>query len=199
MKAWQLILPYAAWIALMTLAPATAAWYAVRAAITAALLFFPLRASFKCADCASRPGAGFSAALLPGLLVGIAVFVIWILPEQFDFAWYRRLFIYGEGGTEAIAESNTFLIAIRLIGSAFIISIAEELFFRRFLIDFAGFWGMVALFAIEHDRWLVGAIAGIAYGWLYLRRGLASACIAHAVTNLVLGLWVLKTGQWQFW
>jgi hypothetical protein len=25
------------------------------------------------------------------------------------------------------------------------------------------------------------------------------AVIAHAVTNLLLGLWVLKTGQWQFW
>ena len=58
---------------------------------------------------------------------------------------------------------------------------------------------MVALFAVEHDRWLVAAICGIAYGALYLRRGLGAAIVAHVTTNLVLGLWVLKTGQWQFW
>ena len=91
------------------------------------------------------------------------------------------------------------MIAVRLVGSAFVISVAEELFFRKWLIGFAGFWWMVALFAVEHDRWLVAALCGIAYGWLYLRRGLLSAIIAHATTNLVLGLWVLKTGQWQFW
>ena len=91
------------------------------------------------------------------------------------------------------------MIAIRLIGSAFVISLAEELFFRKWLVSFAGFWPMVALFAVEHDRWLVAAICGVAYGWLYLRRGLSAAIVAHATTNLVLGLWILKTGQWQFW
>ena len=91
------------------------------------------------------------------------------------------------------------MIVVRLIGSAFVISVAEELFFRKWLISFAGFWWMVGLFAIEHDRWLVAAICGIAYGALYRRRGLAAAIVAHATTNLVLGLWVIRTGQWQFW
>ena len=91
------------------------------------------------------------------------------------------------------------MIAVRLVGSAFVISVAEELFFRKWLIGFAGFAWMVALFAVEHDRWLVGAIAGAIYGALCLRRGLFAAIVAHATTNLVLGLWVLRTGQWQFW
>ena len=64
---------------------------------------------------------------------------------------------------------------------------------------FAGFWWMVALFAVEHDRWLVGAIAGILYGWLALRKGLLSEIIAHVTTKLALGLYVLETGNWQFW
>ena len=199
MKPWQLILPYAAWIALMTMAPSTAVWYAVRAAVSASLLAVPIYIGFKGAGCRDFFGSVFRRSLLPGFGAGLLVFVIWILPEQFDLAWYREWFILGEGGTQAIAESDAGLIAVRLIGSAFIISVAEELFFRRFLIGFAGFWWMVALFAVEHDRWLVGAVAGAVYGWLYLRRGLTSACIAHAVTNLVLGLWVLETGQWQFW
>ena len=125
------------------------------------------------------------------------MFVVWVWPEQFE--WYRRWFIFGEGGTVAVDESGTAMKVMRLLGSAFVISAAEELFFRRWLIRFAGFWWMVLLFAVEHDRWLVGALAGIAYGWLAVRKGLVSAIVAHAVTNLVLGLYVLKTGAWQFW
>ena len=134
-----------------------------------------------------------------GIAVGLVVFVLWIAPEQFDWAWYRKWCIIGEGGTQAVAESQYWCLAYRLLGSALVISIAEELFFRKWLIGFAGFWPMVALFAVEHDRWLVAAICGMVYGWLYLRRGLGAACVAHATTNLVLGLWVLFTGQWQFW
>jgi membrane protease YdiL (CAAX protease family) len=88
---------------------------------------------------------------------------------------------------------------VRIFGSAFVIAAAEEMFFRRWLVDFAGFWWMVALFAIEHDRWAVGAAAGAVYGLLALKKGLGSAIVAHVVTNLVLGLWVVFRGYWQFW
>ena len=197
MKGFWLIAPFATWIALMTVLPATTWAYAVRTAAVALLLL--------CACCLKGPRSSFltsgkdSASPLWGIAVGLAVFAIWILPEQFDLPWYRRFCIIGEGGTQAVAEASAVMIAIRLIGSAFVISVAEELFFRKWLIGFAGFWPMVALFAVEHDRWLVAAICGVAYGWLYLRRGLGAAIAAHVTTNLALGLWVLKTGQWQFW
>ena len=195
-KSFWLIAPFATWMVLMAALPATVGGYAVRTAIVAALLAAG-------ASQVSSPLTSFvsrlKSSLLSGLLVGLAVFAIWIAPEQFDWAWYRKWCIIGEGGTQAVAEASAAMIAIRLIGSAFVISVAEELFFRKWLIGFAGFWWMVALFAIEHDRWLVAAICGIAYGVLYLRRGLVAAIVAHATTNLVLGLWVLKTGQWQFW
>ena len=188
-----LIAPFAAWMALMTLLPSTAAAYAARTVAVAALL-----------GMAGWRLSGFRLALswrdaALGVAVGLAVFAMWILPEQFDWAWYRRWCIVGEGGTNAVAESGAALIALRLVGSAFVISVAEELFFRKWLIGFAGFWGTVGLFAIEHDRWLVGALCGVIYGALYLRRGLGAAIVAHATTNLVLGLWVLRSGQWQFW
>ena len=192
-KSFWLIAPFAAWMVLMTALPATAWAYAVRTVVVAAMLVAGWLAS-------ARPrGRGRYGEIYMGFLVGLAVFVIWILPEQFDWAWYRKFCIVGEGGTQAVAEASAAMIAIRLVGSAFVISVAEELFFRKWLIGFAGFWPMVALFAVEHDRWLVAAICGMAYGWLYLRRGLGAAIVAHATTNLVLGLWVLKTGQWQFW
>ena len=211
-KSFWLIAPFATWMVLMTALPATVGGYAVRTAATAALLAAGWRQGLKTLDdrretdltsIVSSPLKSFVSRLkssfLPGLVVGLAVFAIWILPEQFDLPWYRRFCIIGEGGTQAVAEASAVMIAIRLIGSAFVISVAEELFFRKWLIGFAGFWPMVALFAVEHDRWLVAAICGIAYGWLYLRRGLGAAIVAHATTNLVLGIWVLKTGQWQFW
>ena len=195
-RSFELIAPYAGWMVLMTALPSTAWAYAVRTVVTAALLACSL---WPCVSCRSYSVLFDWRRLTLGLAVGLAVFVIWILPEQFDWVWYRKLFILGEGGTKAVAESGAALIAMRLVGSAFVISVAEELFFRKWLIGFAGFWGMVFLFAIEHDRWLVGAIAGVIYGLLYLRKGLWSAVVAHATTNFVLGLWVLKTGQWQFW
>ena len=195
-KGFWLIAPYATWMVLMAVLPATVGGYAVRTAIVAAMLAAG-------ASQVSSPLTSFvsrlKSSLLPGLLVGLAVFAIWIGPDQFDWEWYRKWCIVGEGGTQAVAEAGTAMIAVRLIGSAFVISAAEELFFRKWLIGFAGFWWMVGLFAIEHDRWLVGAIAGIAYGFLYLRRGLLAAIVAHATTNFVLGLWVIRTGQWQFW
>ena len=211
-KNFWLIAPFATWMVLMTVLPATVGGYAVRAAATAAMLAAGWRQGLKTLDIrretrlpsnVSSPlksfVSRFKSSLLPGLLVGLAVFAIWVLPEQLDLPWYRRFCIIGEGGTQAVAEASAVMIAIRLIGSAFVISVAEELFFRKWLIGFAGFWWMVGLFAVEHDRWLVAAICGIAYGWLYLRRGLGAAVVAHATTNLVLGLWVLRTGQWQFW
>ena len=48
------------------------------------------------------------------------------------------------------------------------------------------------------DAW-ARAVAGAVYGLLYLKKGLLAAIVAHALTNLALGLYVLKTGAWQFW
>ena len=218
-KSFWLIAPYAAWMVLMAALPPTVGGYAARTLIVSGMLWWALRgnlrelllgapsrntaASPRSDSLAISPVRQAALELLPrlswGIAVGVIVFAIWILPEQFDVPFYRRFCIIGEGGTQAVAEAGAAMIAVRLVGSTFVISVAEELFFRKWLIGFAGFWWMVALFAIEHDRWLVGAIAGIAYGLLYLRKGLPAAIVAHVTTNLVLGLWVVRSGQWQFW
>jgi hypothetical protein len=236
-----LVAPYAAWMALMTALPATAACYAIRTVVVAAMLMVGWRrlkvmdftGCHELGNLANREGDASDARVARDArpvskafdnsiirlfdhsiirpfdhsiirlflysIIGLFVFLVWILPEQFDWAWYRQWCIVGEGGTKAVAEASAAMVAMRLVGSAFVISVAEELFFRKWLVGFAGFGWMVALFAIEHDRWLVGAIAGAVYGLLCLRRGLLAAIVAHATTNLVLGLWVLRTGQWQFW
>jgi len=52
---------------------------------------------------------------------------------------------------------------------------------------------------LEHNRWLAGAMAGAAYALLAVRCGLVPAIVAHSVTNLVLGIQVVVTGNWAFW
>ena len=190
------IAPFAVWIALMTVLPPTAGMYAVRTAATVAALVYSawvLKPRLS--------SAAAARALAWGVPAGLFVLAVWVLPERIPAVqdFYRRFFIYGEGGTAAVDSSGPALLAVRLCGSAFVISVAEELFFRRWLIGFAGFWCSLALFAVEHDRWLVAAVAGLVYSALALRKGLASAIAAHAVTNLALGVYVLVSGDWIFW
>ena len=190
------ILPYAVWMAMMLLLPSTPECYAARTLVTFVVLL-PCLVYLEHHHGVIHRNSTFKPELVWGVVGGMLVFAIWVWPEQFD--WYRKWCIYGDGGTAAVDESEMIFKIVRLLGSAFVISIAEELFFRRWLMRFAGFWLMVALFAVEHDRWLVGAIAGMLYGLLALRKGLLSAMIAHVTTNLALGLYVLETGNWQFW
>lgn len=108
------------------------------------------------------------------------------------------------------------LAIVRILGSGLVIAIIEEFFWRGFLYrwvfggDFTKvdpsrfsavpFFGVALVFGVEHMEWLAGIIAGIAYGWLYLRtRDLWSAIFAHALTNLLLGIYVVMTGQYWFW
>jgi CAAX prenyl protease-like protein len=92
----------------------------------------------------------------------------------------------------------------------------EELFWRSFLLryliqpDFrrvplgtftwSSFIISVALFGVEHNQWFAGIVAGLLYTLLlYRSRSLSSCILAHAVTNFLLGMYVLITQEWQYW
>ena len=154
-----------------------------------------------------------NAQPLLAALVGGLVFVAWIF---LDRSW---LAIGHTAGFDPRAEDGSLdwpLTLIRILGSAAVVPLMEELFWRSWLmraIDGGCFWryppqaaSLSALvlssvvFGFEHRLWFAGIIAGLAFGALYRRSGnLWSPVIAHAVTNLALGLWVLATGNWQFW
>ena len=53
------------------------------------------------------------------------------------------------------------------------------------------------LFGLEHNLWLAGVLAGLAYGGLYLRSNAVVADLAHAVTTAA-RFWVIATGSWAF-
>ena len=108
------------------------------------------------------------------------------------------------------------LIAVRWVGASLLVPVMEELFWRSFLMRWVqspqfesvvpqrvGLKAVVLstfVFMLAHTLWLAAIIAGLAYAWLYIRTGkLWVPIIAHAVTNGVLGVWVLQTQRWAFW
>jgi hypothetical protein len=113
-------------------------------------------------------------------------------------------------------DISSISIGIRLMGASLLVPVIEEIFWRAFVMRFlvASEFNKVPLgqftwyafvltavaFGFEHHRWLPGIVAGVAYGVLLCRtRNLFSSIQAHAVTNLLLGLYVIYTEQWSFW
>ena len=104
----------------------------------------------------------------------------------------------------------------RILGSSIIVPPLEEVFYRSFLYryivkpDFMAvslgtfqlmaFLATAAVFGFSHYEWLAGIPCGFAYQWLALRKNrLGDAMTAHAITNFLLGLWVVWRGAWHFW
>ncbi|MEF7617604.1 CAAX prenyl protease-related protein [Aquincola sp. MAHUQ-54] len=159
----------------------------------------------------NRPTAA-EAGLAVG--VGLAVFGLWIM---LDAEWMTL----GEAtaGFVPVRADGALdwpLIAVRWVGAALLVPVMEELFWRSFLMRWiaqpqfetvdprrAGLKAVVLstfVFMLAHTLWLAAIVAGLAYALLYVRTGkLWVPVIAHAVTNGVLGIWVVRTGQWQFW
>jgi CAAX protease family protein len=53
---------------------------------------------------------------------------------------------------------------------------------------------------LHPDRWVAGIFCGLVYQWLVIRKGrLGDAMAAHAITNFLLGLWVIWRPAWNFW
>jgi uncharacterized protein len=109
-----------------------------------------------------------------------------------------------------------FFIAVRILGSTLVVPPLEEVFYRSFLYRYlvrheffsvplnkffpVPFFVTAFIFGISHNEWFAGIICGLAYQWLVLRGNrLGEALTAHATTNLLLGLWVVTRGAWQFW
>jgi hypothetical protein len=146
--------------------------------------------------------------------IGVAVFGLWI---HLDAPWMQL----GEATASFVPVNDQGqldwpLIVLRWIGAALLVPVMEELFWRGFLmrwIESPQFEtvdpqrvGLKAIalstfvFMLAHTLWLAAIVAGLAYAWLYVRTGrLWCAVIAHAVTNGLLGIWVVHSGQWQFW
>ncbi|MES2349841.1 MAG: CAAX prenyl protease-related protein [Pseudomonadota bacterium] len=180
--------------------------YAVKiGAVVAALLFY--RREYR--ELASRLSP---RAALVAVAAGVLVLVLWI---NLDLPWMRVGASAGfDPRTDGVVDWS--LVAVRLLGAALVVPLMEELFWRSFLLrwvqspDFlnvtpaqvkvGAFVVTVILFGIEHNLWLAGMVAGLVYNLLYIRSStLWSPILAHAVTNGLLGLWIIQTANWTYW
>lgn len=146
------------------------------------------------------------------LLAGLVVFVLWI---SLTAPW---MVVGTSTGYDPRIDGaiDWPLTLVRAAGAALVVPIMEELFWRSFLMrwlhqhDFLSvdpahvkitvFIVTVILFGIEHQLWLAGMVAGAVYSALFMTsKNLWSPILAHAVTNGVLAMWVVATGQWTFW
>jgi len=217
------VVPFVAWLLLMVvMGEATATKYALRVAACFALLlvlrpwcwYAPLR------------GKHVLPSIAVGVLVFV-VWVAFETNFAAQWPQVQRLyFLIGHMPPWQMAESGAEtpyapavcgwpLTVMRILGSGLVIAVIEEFFWRgciyRLLInrnflsvglgkyDSLMFLLVVVAFGLEHQRWIAGMVAGYAYGRLLIQtRDVWAACIAHAVTNLLLGLYVVWYGKYAF-
>ncbi|RFP09607.1 MULTISPECIES: CAAX prenyl protease-related protein [unclassified Duganella] len=211
------ILPFAAYISFVLIADVlqrlgvtadTLRWlYPVKIAVVLALLLWYRR---RYVELAWRPLGGALLALT--LAVGVVVLVLWV---NLDAAWMQ---VGNSTGYDPRTGGalNWWLVAVRIAGAALVVPVMEELFWRSYLMRWLASPAFLAvppsavrafplvasacLFGVEHSLWLAGIVAGLAYGGLYVRSGrLWAPVLAHAVTNALLGAWIIVTGSWSYW
>ncbi len=152
------------------------------------------------------------------LAVGFAVCVLWVGLDGLyprlskpDAGW-EPFHEFGQG-----SALGWLFVLVRFAGSSLVVPPLEEVFYRSFLyryfvkLDFLAmplaqfhalsFCVTAAIFGLTHpDRWVAGILCGLAYQWLVIRKNrLGDAIAAHAVTNFLLGIWVVWKGAWSFW
>jgi uncharacterized protein len=151
------------------------------------------------------------------LIVASAVLLVWILPQQFLGVAPRR---NGFDPTLLLPGSLSYWLGIvlRFIRLVIVVPFVEEIFWRSFLLrslidesfervsfgkfSVLSFVVVTVVFALSHSRpdWPAALCAGALYNFVaYRTRSLASCVLAHAVTNGLLGLWIMGTQQWGFW
>lgn len=212
------IIPFALYIAFVAIADALAyagvsdrdlRWlYPVKIALVLALLLAYRRKFVELA----MPGMGLRNVML-SVLTGVIVLVLWV---NLDAAWMQVGVSAGFNPAGADGRIDWLLVVVRIAGAALVVPVMEELFWRSFLLRWltqhhflnvyparVGLRALaitVALFGFEHNLWLAGMVAGLAYSALYMRTGnLWSPILAHAVTNFLLGVWIVATSSWAFW
>lgn len=159
--------------------------YPLRAALMGLVLIYFLPAL---RHWATRPSA-------IAVLTGAAIGVLWIVTAP------------AATSSDTSTAPDLLWIALRLLGTILLVPIIEELFFRGYILRRLSrdslVWTVLALtissllFGLLHDRFLAGALAGGAFGLLYLQRNkLADPITAHIVANALIAIAALVTAKW---
>jgi uncharacterized protein len=157
-----------------------------------------------------------------GIIVGVIGIFQWVGMQL----WLQQHFELFRPGEEVFDPTAAFdsaaalygFLAVRIAGAVLLVPVMEELFWRDFLWrtvlapnDFklaeVGEWGwspfliVAVVFAFVHGNWwLTSIVWAMMIGVLLVYTKSLGACIiAHAVTNLLLAVYVLVWRDWTFW
>ncbi len=155
-----------------------------------------------------RPLAGFGFATL----IGLVALGLWISPQAL-FGFPPRTDGFRPDFFGADGRPYWVNLTFRLIRMAVIVPFVEELFWRGFLLrylvreDFASVpfgtftWRSFLIssfaFCLEHQPsdWPAAVLTGALFNLVaYRTRSLAACVLTHAVTNLALAFYILRTG-----
>ena len=150
-------------------------------------------------------------------LVGVGIFAVWVGLDRF----YPHLMKGGATGNpnDVFGDDSTlawFFITVHIFGMTIVVPPLEEVFYRSFLYRYLAsqnflavplnqflpfpFFATAIVFGFSHNEWLAGILCGAAYQWLVLRKDrLGDAMTAHAITNFLLGAWIVWKHAWNFW
>ncbi|MDQ6624928.1 MAG: CAAX prenyl protease-related protein, partial [Verrucomicrobiota bacterium] len=151
------------------------------------------------------------------MAIGVFVFALWISPQAI-LGFAPRTDGYNP---DALAASPTWwwiLLLLRFLRLVIVVPLVEEIFWRGFLLRYfiserfatvpfgafswLSFAAVTVGFMLVHSAadWPAAAITGAVYNLVaYRTKSLSSCVLAHALTNLLLGLWIMQTRQWGFW
>lgn len=195
--------------------------YTAKIAITAALLIFvwPAYREFPCKVSWLAIAVG-----TVGIFVWIGLCHLQLEPRLFGLLGWESMADMGERPSynplEQLKDSPAWayaFLAIRFAGLVVVVPIIEEMFYRAFLMRFVvapewwkvpiGTVSRMAIFmgtgfpALAHLGEIFAALAWFGMiTWLLIRtKNIWDTVAAHAVTNLLLGIYVLMFSQWHLW
>lgn len=149
--------------------------------------------------------------------IAVIVFVLWISPQAV-FGFPARTEGYNPYALTVSPPLWWALLAFRFLRLVIVVPLVEEIFWRGFLLRYfinerfvsvpigafswLSFTVVTVGFMLVHSTpdWPAAVVTGALYNFIaYRTKSLSSCVIAHALTNLFLGHWIMHTGQWGFW
>ncbi len=145
------------------------------------------------------------------LFTGVAAAIVWVLLVNIKPDIDAEIF---DSIKQMSTLSATIWIVLRALSFWIIVPIFEELLFRGYLLSriagqnidsnkkvqfsWAALLVTAILFGLIHDAWLAGFATGLMFAWLRFKSTSITSCIfAHGLTNFLVSLWALNTGQWS--
>jgi CAAX prenyl protease-like protein len=188
--------------------PASAQWFYLGKTLVGAWLIWEMRPSVS----EMRWAVSWEA-----IVVGILIFAVWVGIDRF-YWHFSNTGATGNPGDAFGPGSGLawFFISVHILGMTLVVPPLEETFYRSFVYRYLArqnflsvpmnqflsfpFFATAIIFGFSHNEWLAGILCGMAYQWLVLRKNrLGDAMTAHAITNFLLGGWIVWRGAWHFW